>query len=172
MRLFASGLVHEAVHQVLVLGEEVPGVRQGVVGADQGIQFRILPERQNDAPQRSRMNTDVRIDKEKDVARRVPGAHVAGVGRTAAPSGREQGGAELPGHLRRGIGGTVVHDDAFERSAGRLPQRCETHAQVAGRVIDRDNYRDCHSHKSPFFRSLSLTLLVRNMQDSRSLAAQ
>ena len=77
-RLLAAVLVDEMVEQVLVLRQHVDGRGFRVVGAEDGVQIRILVERVVQRLEGVGANADVGIDEEQILSAGVLGAAISG----------------------------------------------------------------------------------------------
>jgi diadenylate cyclase len=158
------------VHQVAVLRQEVAGAGRVVVRTDQRVESGILRERGGNLLDRVRLDENVGVDEEKDIAGSVPGAEVARSRRTAAPFRREQARAGLSRGFCGGIGRAVVHHDDLVGPLGLPSEPLQTFPQELGGIVDWNDDRNGRTHalfqvyaRQPGMRRVQGTLLWGGM---------
>jgi hypothetical protein len=141
-------LVHESVHQIAVLGQEVWGGGGTVIRAHNRIKLWIAGELGDEFRYCIGVDADVGIEEKYNFAPCCFRPQVSRP-RGAKPAvGREHLRLVLSRYSGRIIGRPVVHDDAFQGSYRRGTQALQALLEVASRIVDGDNYRNIQTHSA------------------------
>lgn len=134
--------MNEAMHQILVLAEEVACGRIVVVGSDESVEGGVGVECVLDTADGVGRGYDVGIEKEEDFAAGFHGAHIPGTRGTGLGTGGEQPGAMTERNFPRAVGGAVVDNENLQGGMVRCAQSAEAKLQLCFTVIDGDNDAD------------------------------
>jgi hypothetical protein len=158
LRLCRSGLMHIVMQQVAVSADHGDIRRRIIVGAEDrnGV---LSHERGAQTVYRVAMHRHVGVDEEQKICLGRLGTEVARTGRAKGGCRRYDMNTGVPGDLRRGVTGGIVHDDDLSRVHARRTQRVKTLAQRRGSVAGRDDRGHawvCASRSGNFHRHVTL----------------